>query len=360
MKKIIFPLSCLIILTSTMLSCSSSDSNDSTPTPETFYKIINNGNGGVTSITDSSDSEDLIIAQAIPSVSNVAYPANIPIVFFFNDKILLSSITEESFIVTENDVKVTGTISINEGSNGFAIFNFTPKVQFSANATIKIKLTGGLKDDAGIGLQSEQTYEYTTSAVANRTSSPSTFDGNYGFENGTAGVSFIGDGNILSGTVGCINPFGGSNFACLTSGDSLVSTSNAIGDASSIMIVGPITGPADITSLSFNYNFLSAEFQEYVDSVYDDTFIAIVFGANGAHSEFITSVNTIGTAGNQQCGNFPGMPDDGDEYAGSTGWINKVLNFGNVGNEVYVAFIITDVSDGIYSSVLAVDDINHN
>ncbi len=349
MKKIVFPLSCLIILTSTMLSCSSSDSDNSTPA--TYYKIVNNGDGGVTSISDNSDSQSLKIAQAIPSVSDAAYPANIPIVFFFDDKILLSSITEESFIVTENDVQVTGTISINEGSNGFAIFNFTPKIQFAANANIKIRLTSGLKDDAGVGLEAEQIYEYTTTAAA------STFDGNYGFENGTAGVNFIGDGKILSGTVGCINPFAGSKFACITSGESLVSNSNAIGDASSIMIVGPITGPADITSLSFNYNFLSAEFQEFVDDVYDDTFIAIVFGANGAHSEFITSVNTIGTAGNQQCGNFPGMPDDGDDYAGSTGWINKVLNFGNVGSEVYVAFIITDVEDEIFSSVLAIDDI---
>lgn len=358
MKNFFYPLSCLVILTSTMLSCSSSDSDNST-TP-TYYKIVNNGDGGVNSISDNSDSQSLKIAQAIPSVSDVAYPANIPIVFFFDDKILLSSITEESFIVTENDVQVTGTISINEGSNGFAIFNFTPKIQFAANANIKIRLTSGIKDDAGVGLEAEKIYEYTTTAVANRTSSPSAFDGNYGFENGTAGVNFIGDGNILSGTIGCINPFAGSKFACITSGNSLVSTSNSIGDASSIMIVGPITGPADITSLSFKYNFLSAEFQEYVNSEFDDTFIAIVFGANGAHSEFITSVNTIGTAGNQQCGNFPGMPDDGDEYSGSTGWINKVLNFGAVGNEVYVAFIITDVQDEIYSSVLAVDGINHN
>jgi hypothetical protein len=359
MKKNFLPLSYLFTITTFMVSCSSSDSNDSTPTPETYYKIVNNGNGGVTSITDNSDSATLKIAQAIPSVSNVPYPANIPIVFFFDDKILLSSITEESFIVTENDVQVTGTISINEGSNGFAIFNFTPKTQFAANANIKIRLTSGLKDDAGVGLETEQIYEYTTSAVANRMSGTSSFDGNYGFENGSAGVNFIGDGNII-GTSGCISPFGGSQFACLTSGNGLVSTSSAIGGASSIMIVGPITGATDITSLSFKYNFLSAEFQEFVDSIYDDTFIAIVFGANGAHSEFINSVNTIGLAGNQQCGNFPGMPDDGDAYAGSTGWLNKVLNFANVGSEVYVAFIITDVSDEAYSSVLGVDDISHN
>ena len=113
-------------------------------------------------------------------------------------------------------------------SNGFAIFNFTPKIQFAANANIKIRLTSGIKDDAGVGLEAEKIYEYTTTAVANRTSSPSAFDGNYGFENGTAGVNFIGDGNILSGTIGCINPFAGSKFACITSGNSLVSTSNSI------------------------------------------------------------------------------------------------------------------------------------
>ncbi|WP_309640567.1 Ig-like domain-containing protein [Flavobacterium sp.] len=351
MKKNLFSLSYLIIISAFFASCSSSDSE--TPAEEGFYKIINNGGGGVNSITDTADTQSLGIAQAIPSVSNEIYPANMPILFFFNDKILLSSITQDSFVVKENNTKVSGTISINEAANGFAIFTFTPKNKFAADADIEITLTTELKDDSGTGLDSDQVISYRTASTTDNS-----FDGNGGFETGIAGVNFIGDGNVLSGAHGCINPFEGNNFASITSGNQLISSGTAIGEASSIMIIGPIN--ANITSINFNYNFLSAEFQEFVGSEYDDSFMAIVYGANGAHSEFVTSVNTIGKAGNTSCDGFIGMPDTGDGYAGSTGWLSKSINFSSVGDEVYIAFIVTDVSDQVYSSVVSVDDITYN
>lgn len=349
MKKIILGFSILIMSLPAITSCSKDDDN-AQQEPESTYVIKNTGTAGVTSITDTNDSGALNIAQAVPSVSNQIYPSNIPILFFFNDKVLLSSITSDSFIVTENNEKVGGTIAINEASNGFAIFTFTPKKAFAANSNIKVTLTTAMKDDAGLGLQSDYVLEYQTAAATT-----TNFNGNLGFESGNSGVSFIGDGNILTGAQGCVNPFG-SNFGSITSGNHLISANNAIGGASSMMFVGPISA-TNLTSLSFKYNFLSAEFQEYVDTQFDDSFMAIVVGANGAHSEFITSVNTVGTAGNTQCNGFPGLPDSGDDYAGSTGWLTRTLNFPNLGDEVYVIFIVTDVADQIYSSVVCVDDI---
>lgn len=332
--------------------CEKSDSDNDNET-SSFYKVINKGNAGVNSISDFDDVTGLSVAQAIPSVSNRAYPANMPILFFLDDKILLSSITEDNFIVTENDIKIKGIVSVSEASNGYAILSYIPERQFAANADIKITLTTDLLDDAGMGNTQDTVIEYTTTASNN-----SSFTGNTGFENGSEGINFVGDGNILTGTQGCVAPFGGSSFGAITTGLQLISGDNAIGEASSIMILGPID--ANISSISFNYNFLSAEFQEYVGSEYDDSFMAIVVGENGAHSEFVTSVNTIGEAGNTSCSAFPGMPDNGDAYFGTTGWQNEELSFSSVGDTAYIIFIVTDVTDAIYSSIVCIDDVSFN
>jgi len=352
MKKLLLLTAGIAALT--IAGCSSSDDATDIPAgPEAAtYKIINNGNGSVTSVNDMTDSTPLAIAQAIPSVSGNTYPSNVPIVFFMDDKVLLSSISTESFRVTEDGVAVGGVISVNESrSNGFAIITFVPKHQFKTSANIAITLTSELKDDGGNGISQDTTINYTTS-----TQQTNDFDTNGGFENGDDGVTFIGDGNIITSPLGCMGAFNGSNFAAISSGDQLISGHTAIGDAASVMIVGPITDA--VSTVTFNYNFLSAEFNEFVGSVYDDSFVAIVYGDDGAYTELITSVNLIGTDGNTQCTGFPGMADNGDDYYGSTGWISKTMTFPSVGANAHVIFIATDVTDHIYSTVVGVDDIS--
>lgn len=333
--------------------CSSDNDAITETVPETAtYKIINNGAGSVTTINPVGDDSPLAIAQAIPSVSGNSYPSNVPIVFFMNDKIYLPSISTETFKVSENGVAVGGTVSVNESrSNGFAIITFVPKHQFKSSANISITLTSELKDDAGNGIAQDVNINYTTSALQSNG-----FDTNGGFENGNDGVTFIGDGNIMTSPQGCMGALGGSNFGAISTGAQLVSTETAIGEASSIMIVGPVTNA--ISSVTFNYNFLSAEFQEYVGSEFDDSFVAIVYGDDGAYTELITSVNLIGLDGNTQCTGFPGMSDAGDDYYGFTGWISKTLTFPSVGANAHVIFVATDVTDQIYSTIVGIDDIS--
>ncbi|PHS64896.1 MAG: hypothetical protein COB12_07415 [Flavobacterium sp.] len=340
-----------ILLLSLFISCnkddgSSNEDEEESQNPELI--IINNGNGGVNSINDTGDTEPLLIVQAVPSTSS-DYPAKMPIILFFNDKVFIDSI-EDNFKITEDGEEIGGTISINEGANGFAIFTFSPKNPFQINAEIVLEITGNLQDDGGNFLSSDFNLIYTTVTANN-----GDFNSNGGFENGNEGVLFIGDGAILSGNQGCVDPYVGSSFAAITSGTQLVSNGSAIGGASSNMLLGPIN--SDISSITFHYDFLSAEFQEFVDSEFDDSVIVTLVGSNGSHSEFLTSVNTIGIDGNTQCNGFPNMPDDGDSYVGTTGWIEKTMNFSSLEEPVFIIFTITDVADTAYSSIVTIDHL---
>jgi len=320
-------------------------------TPPTEYTIVNNGNAGVTSLNDTEDETGLEVVQAVPSVSGVSYNQNIPIMFFLNDKVYLNSIVD-NFIVTVNGTEVGGTIYVNEAANGYAILIFTPSDEFGAGKTIMITLQEDILDDGGNGFTEDFEFTFNTES-----SSAGNFDENKSFENGISGVTFVGDGAVLTGTNGSVSPQNGSNFCIITSGDLLVSSGYAVGGTSSLAIIGPIN--TSLSSLSFMYNFISSEFNDYVDTEYDDCAIVTVTGPNGAYTKFITSVNLLGSAGNTQCINFAGLPDDGDSYAGHTGWRNETLTFSNVGTPAYVIFTVTDVADKILSSALALDNITY-
>jgi len=351
MKKIFLLLP--IIALTFLYSCNKDDegateveeTNEDPQNPELI--IINNGNGGVFSINDPNDSELLSVVQAIPSLSTENFPLEMPIILFFNDKVFIDSI-EDNFKITENGENIGGTLTINEGANGFAIFTFSPTNPFGINAEILLTLNVNMQDDGGNFLSSDFNLAYT--AI---TSNNGNFNSNGGFENGNEGVLFIGDGAILNGNQGCVAPPVGSSFAAITTGNQLISSGNAIGNATSNMLLGPIN--SNINSISFRYNFLSAEFQEFVGSEFDDSVIVTIVGSNGSHSEFLTSVNTVGIDGNTQCLDFPNMPDDGDKYVGATGWIQKEMNFSELNEPIFVIFTITDVADQIYSSVLSID-----
>jgi hypothetical protein len=349
--KTLKQLGLMLLATAFFMACSEDDTLE-TPEAQLTYTIVYSGNGGVSSSADDEDSESLDVAQPIPAEDSVdGYPNNMPVILFFNDKINLNTI-EDNFVVTMDGEQIGGNVSIGEAANGFAILTFIPYEPYTSNSQIDVLLKANLSDDGGNGLAQDYDLSFN---ISNFNSTP--FDNNSSFENGNDGILFLGDGSVMSGTQGCVSATEGSNFSAITSGDALVSTDNAIGGASSICLLGPIN--SDISSVTFNYNFLSAEFQEFVGSVFDDSFVAVVVGPNGAYAEFITSVNTIGN-NNTQCNGFSTLPDIGDSYAGETGWTTHSLNFQNVGSPAYVTFIVTDVSDLIYSSVIALDEVNYN
>jgi len=348
--KTISPIVLIALSFLVLFSCSSDD--DRVETPQLTYTITNFAGGAVDVQADAEDNEVLGIAQPIPSLNATeAFPVNMPVILFFNDKIYLNSI-QENFSVTSNGNIVGGNISIGEAANGFAVLTFTPYESYTPNSEIVVELKANLEDDGGNGLETDYVLSFS---VANFSSN--TFDNNSSFENASDGVVFVGDGDVETAPIGCLSATDGSNFAAFTSGDALVSSDAAIGGASSLAVLGPIS--SDISTVTFKYNFLSAEFQEFVGSVFDDSFVATVVGPNGAYVEVVDSVNQVGM-NNTQCNGFPNFPDNGDAYAGETGWISKTMNFSQVGTPAYIIFTVTDVTDTIFSSVIGLDEVTFN
>lgn len=375
MKQLKFFLCAGIFFSCFVFTSCDNDGNDNDDIDYSEFKIVNNSNGAVTSLVDD-DYEPLEILQTIPSLSSSSlyslksssaraggelraaaddalgsFPANLPIMFFFNDKIYLNSIKDNIEILVDEE-SVKGTITINEGFDG-AILTFIPWKEFKVNKSISVTVKKGLQDKGGNEMLEDVNLLYQTVKGAE-----GAFDGNGGFEKGSNGVMFIGDGAIKKGTTGPLGPQEGEYYAAVSSGNSpLVSESGiSIGYASSLMILGPVN--KDIASIAFYYDFISAEFNDYVNSAFDDCAMITVTGPKGSYSEFITSVNTI-AYDNVAFSGYPGMPDSGDSYAGHIGWTKRTLNFSNVGTPAYITFTVTDVSDLILSSILAIDNISY-
>ena len=389
MRKLIF----ISIASLLLVSCSKDKSENGNGKPDRpKFTIINNG-GAVDNIVSDPYGEPLEIVQTIPSFYNGydwddidwddfglkakkmkrqsnniqassslkaasttenTFPTNLPIMFFFNNKIYLNSI-QNNFVITVNGTEVNGTIVVNVTPKGNAIITFTPEKEFAVGKEITVKIKKGMKSSGGLEMWADVVVKYVTTQ-----SVKGNFGNNKGFENGTDGVFFVGDGAVRTGIVGPLGPYEGNKFAAISSGDRLVSENGrAIGGASSMMVLGPIN--TNISTLSFYYDFISAEFNDYVDTEFDDCAIITVYGPNGSYSELITSVNTI-RYDNLPFEGFPGMPDDGDDYAGHTGWLPYSISaskIGSVGTPAYIIFTVTDVADDILSSILAVDAVSY-
>jgi len=321
------------------------------------YSIITSGNGAVSVINDFNDHAPLEIVQTIPSFNDResaanTYQSNAPVIFFFNDKIYLSSI-EENIDITADGKPVDGTITINEGANGYAVLTLTPNAPLPTGRNISVVVKKEIQDDGGNPMQNQISLSY----IAEQGSETNFVNTNFGFESGNNGIVFTGDG-VVSTARGDLVPFEGEHCAAVSTGEQIVSSNGAaIGSSTSQILLGPIQQP--FSSITFHYNFISAEFNEYVGSEFDDNAMITIYGPKGTHTEIITSVNRV-RQNNTRFADYPRMPDSGDSYAGHTGWQRYNIENINVGYPAYIIFTVTDVGDDIYSSILAIDSLELN
>jgi hypothetical protein len=330
-----------------------------------FSGCPSTGTGGV---TDTDDDTPPSVVQIIPPDGSEAVDPGTIIALFFDDALIASTVTASSVQVTHqiNGDPIPGQLFLGQSQAGNTIVTFVPSGTLPLSEFIDVYLpaAGGVQDDGGNELAYAQGMSFKTAG-----SSAASFDSNnWGFEIGDAGIIFNGDGAILVSPQGEIATESGSYMAAISSGEDyqgegVVSSNEALDYTTSVLTTGDITVTAN--TLKFDYDFVSAEFNEWVGSEFDDTFIVAVRGPSGVHSEVVTSVNIVGTV--------PSIPvslpaafteadstlaeGDGEDGAGRTGWKTKSLDVSSLGSPISISFIVSDVGDDILTTIVFIDNI---
>lgn len=170
------------------------------------------------------------------------------------------------------------------------------------------------------------------------------------FEEGNLnGFITDGDGRVIT-QLSYIEPYNGYYMGIISTG---LGYTEAQGSISQTFC---LPDNPDLT-LSFNWNFLSEEFMEYVGSQYQDYFKVLLVDQNGTeHTLFSKSIDEI-AAGYELTHVSPEIVfDRGDVYG--TGWLNLQLDLSAyAGQHVTLIFAASDIGDSIYDTAILLDNI---
>lgn len=170
------------------------------------------------------------------------------------------------------------------------------------------------------------------------------FYNNLSFEDGYSGWVTSGDSRIVS-SLGTLKPTNGQKMAVAGTGFGAVNASNS-------RITRSFVIPGSTKYLTLDYNFISEEPMEFVNSIYDDTLIFSVIEKNGVEHEIKRL--TVNTAQWKYLGGnyFP----SGDSTTYHTGWMGLTIDV-SAYTEFTLVTNIYDLGDSIFDSAVLVDNL---
>jgi hypothetical protein len=294
------------------------------------------------------------IKQAVPPPDTGKVPASSPI-FLFADAVYTGLTFKVEAALETGTTDITANTIVTKLTSGANkdIYVLSSKSSFPLGSSIVVTLSGPFTGKLVFDIDHQL---------------PAYADGTLGLEGGAAtkdasvfglpkGWTGFGDVATIAST-GSLKPTEGTKLAALTSGAFL--GGQAIGGTSSLLVSGPITmGPSP--GLIFDYNFQSSEFDDYCNSSYDDTFLAVLVGPKGAVAKVVNSVNLVCATSKAVVGTFSTSyataPDGGDTVYKETGVLNYNIS-GDVGSPAVIAFVVTDVGDQALSTVVGIDKLS--
>lgn len=295
------------------------------------------------------------IVQAVPPADTANIPAYSPIMLFAD-----STYSGVSFTVAAHTLSgvldITSQVAVTSLTSGAGkdVYVLTPKQGYPLGASIVVTIGGPwtgtivFNVDHASPAYAEGALDFENAPNA---------DVECGGANGSAslplGWTGFGDFGIIPET-GSVEPTSPGSALALSTEAFLCG--RALEGTSSLVVSGPIRGFGNSPSFVFDYNFQSTEFDDFCDSEFDDTLLAVLSGPNGAVATMVDSVNVVCSRNDHADGTFPGMPDDGDSVYKETG--NRAFTLeGPVGSPAVLSFVVTDVSDDIYSTLVSIDSI---
>jgi hypothetical protein len=314
------------------------------------------------------------VVQAVPPPDSPGVPPTSPVILFMAD--VFDGVTFEVKAYSPS-----GTV------------DYGPNI-------VDIRLTTATKKDIYV-LATKQPYPLGSSVVVTlggtvtgtlvfnvASQAPPAPTGSLGFEPKTAastpGSPFhalpvgwvgFGDTGVVAAPLVSTSPAGGPKNALPSEGAqwAALSTGQILGGKSvngqaSLLESGPIAG--SFQTLTFDYDFHSAELPTYCGGLYDDTLVAVVSGPGGAFAKIVDSVNLV-CAAHGASPNVPGMlPSetlDGTMVGDGSGASTMFGQYGSgrtsfsipasVGGTAYLAFAITNVKDTAFQSTAGLDNL---
>ena len=182
---------------------------------------------------------------------------------------------------------------------------------------------------------------------------------NSGFEDGLSGWNTSGDARAIS-QLGSLRPTEGKYMAIVSTG---LGFEHSKGEISREFYI-----PEDATTMSLDWNFLSEEFIEFIDSSFDDSFEISVTLTNESNSKVTLlrkSVNSIAkdfNANRTSPGKLKHVSpeicfDEGDVWM--TDWQSSSVDISKyAGQNVTLSFSIKDTTDIWYSTAVLIDNIS--
>ena len=147
-----------------------------------------------------------------------------------------------------------------------------------------------------------------------------------------------------------------------TEGKCMAELSTAGGAAAGATLTQRFIIPAGVRTLTFDYNFVSEEFDEWAGSAFNDTFKAVITTPEGQATmakielaDFWPSLEGFTIIGDCFFGG-------GDETCGQTGWRTATIDLARFATEqqpvtVDISFSVADSGDHLYESRVFIDNI---
>jgi hypothetical protein len=295
------------------------------------------------------------IVQAVPPPDTANIPAWSPLMLFADGQYSGASFIVTAYTSAGAD-DITDEVTVTKLTSGANkdVWVITPKQGYPLGASVVVVMTGPWEGRIVFNVDHESpAYAEGSLAFDNDPNPEVECGGINGSSSLPIGWTGFGDFGVIPET-GTVEPTSPDGALALTTGNFLCGA--ALEDTSTMVVSGPIRGYGSSPSFEFDYNFQSTEFDDFCNSSYDDTLLAVLSGPNGAVATMIDSVNVVCARADHEAATFPGMPDDGDSVYKQTG--NRTFTLaGPVGSPAILSFVVTDVSDEIYSTLVSIDTI---
>ena len=296
------------------------------------------------------------IVQAVPTPDSAQIPASAPIVLFADNTYTGVMFKIEAFGVS-GSVDITADFSVVTllSASGKDVYVLAAKSGLPLGQSVVVTLSGPIEGSVVFNVD-RTSPPYGEAALDFETPANPANSCVNDIDATSLPIGWTGFGDVGAiPATGSLLPTSGSRMLAMSTGSALCGT--ALEETSSMVVSGPIRGLGESPQLGFEYNLQSSEFDDYCDTEFDDTLIAVLSGPKGAVATVIDSVNLVCARNTHAVGTFPGMPDDGDAIYKETG--NSPFSLkGDVGSPAVLAFVLTDVGDDAYSSLISLDNIH--